>query len=121
MPIRKLVRAIGRPKPLSREEGMRILVRDRFRCQYCGLDGTASLDHALMMTVDFVVPRALRGKKDPSNLVAACRPCNLMKGRHRFRSFEEAKRYVLQRREEKRKEWEKSLSALAGHKTAVSA
>ena len=59
-----------------------------------------------MMTVDFVIPRALKGKKDPHNLVAACRPCNLLKGRHRFHSLEEAKRYVQQRRDEKRREWE---------------
>jgi len=33
------------------------------------------------MSVDFVLPRAHNGKKDPKNLVAACRPCNRIKGR----------------------------------------
>ncbi len=112
MPIRKLVRAIRRSKPLTREEGMKILARDHFRCQYCGLDGVASFENALMMTVDFVVPRALRGRKDPENLVAACRPCNLLKGRHRFRNFEEAKKYVLERRDEQRREWHKNVARL---------
>ena len=87
MPIHKLVRAIRRPKPLTREEGMKILTRDKFRCQYCGLDGAASMDNAMVMTVDFVVPRALGGKKDATNLVAACRTCNVLKGRHRFHNF----------------------------------
>jgi 5-methylcytosine-specific restriction endonuclease McrA len=119
MPIRKIVRAIGRTKPLTREEGMRILARDKFRCQYCGLDGTANLENALIMTVDFIVPRALRGKREPSNLVAACRPCNLLKGRHRFSSFEAAKKYVLQRREEKRQEWEKNIAILGAQRAAT--
>lgn len=110
--IKKLVHAIRRAKPLTREEGMRILTRDRFQCQYCGLDGLASFENGLMMTVDFIMPRALKGKKDPRNLVAACRPCNLLKGRHRFHSFEEAKKYVLERREEERKKWKEHTAPL---------
>ena len=120
MPIHKLVHAIRTPKPLTREEGLKILTRDKFRCQYCGLDGTASMDNALVMTVDFVVPRVARGKRDPSNLVAACRTCNILKGSHRFHSFEEAKRYVMQRREEKRQDWQQNIAPL-GSKVAASA
>ena len=93
-------------KPLTLEEGVRVLERDQYRCHYCGLDGTASFENALMMSVDFIVPRARKGKKDPSNLVACCRPCNLFKGRRVFGSLEEAKTYVLARREELRKTWE---------------
>ena len=119
MPVKKLIHAIRRVAPLTREEGMKILMRDRFTCQYCGLDGTASLENALMMTVDFVVPRALRGKKDPRNLVAACRPCNLMKGRHKFASFEDARNYVLQRREEERRKWEKQVAQLQVHRATA--
>ena len=119
MPMKKLIHAIRRSEPLSREEGMKILMRDRFQCQYCGLDGTASFENALMMTVDFVIPRALKGKKDPRNLVAACRPCNLMKGRHHFHSLEEAKKYVHERRDEQRKDWEKTMAHLRAHKATV--
>jgi 5-methylcytosine-specific restriction endonuclease McrA len=93
-------------KPVTLEEGRHILERDQFRCQYCGLDGMASFENALVMSVDFVVPRARKGKKDPRNLVACCRPCNMIKGRRIYRSFEEAKAYVLARREELRKAWE---------------
>ena len=75
-------------KPLTLEEGVRVLERDQYRCHYCGLDGTASFENALMMSVDFIVPRARKGKKDPSNLVACCRPCNLFKGRRVFGSLE---------------------------------
>jgi len=68
-------------QPVSMEEGVKILERDHYRCQYCGLDGLASFDNALAMSVDFVVPRARKGKKDPQNLVACCRACNMIKGR----------------------------------------
>ena len=50
-------------KALTSEEGYRILERDAYCCQYCGLDGLAQFDNSLMMTVDFVVPRARKGKK----------------------------------------------------------
>jgi HNH endonuclease len=93
-------------KPVTREEGLRILERDQYRCQYCGLDGKASFENALTMSVDFVVPRARKGKKDPHNLVACCRSCNMIKGRRVYHSFDEAKAYVLARREELFKAWE---------------
>src|SRR5579859_4463918 len=113
MPVEKdLVHRIRRDKPLTSEEGTNILQRDRFRCQYCGLDGMARFEDSLIMSVDFVIPRARKGKKDPRNLVAACRPCNLLKGRHVFTNFEEAKVYILRRREELRKEWEAKTAQL---------
>lgn len=93
-------------KPVSRKQGMRILIRDCFRCRYCGLDGEASFENALVMGVDFVIARHRKGKNDPSNLVACCRPCNVIKGRRLFRDFDEAKAYVLSRREALRKAWE---------------
>src|SRR5262249_19878423 len=95
-----------RAKPLTLEEGLKILERDKYRCQYCGLDGLSSFENSLVMSVDFIVPRASKGKKDAHNLVAACRPCNLLKGRRVFGNFEEAKAHVLKRREELRKEWD---------------
>jgi hypothetical protein len=93
-------------KPVTRKQGVRILERDQFRCRYCGLDGMASFENALVMGVDFVVARAHKGKNDPRNLVACCRPCNVIKGRRLFGNFEEAKAYVLARREVLRIEWE---------------
>jgi len=92
--------------PVSLAEGLKILERDQFCCRYCGLDGRANFDNALVMSVDFVVPRARRGKKDPANLVACCRPCNMIKGTRVYKSFEDAKKYVLARREEMRQAWE---------------
>ena len=92
--------------PVSRPEAEKILERDHFRCRYCGLDGKASFENALMMYVDFVVPRARKGKKAPSNLVACCRPCKKIKGTRVYKDFEDAQRYVLARRAELRLVWE---------------
>lgn len=113
-----LVSLFRRAKPLTVKEGLKILERDRYRCQYCGLDGMASFENSLVMSVDFIIPRARKGKKDPRNLVAACRPCNLLKGRRAFGNLEEAKAYVLQRRQDLRKQWEARMARLQG-KTAT--
>ena len=96
--------------PVSQAEGLKILERDQFCCRYCGLDGKASFENALVMSVDFVVPRARKGKKDPANLVACCRPCNMIKGTRVYNSIEDAKKYVLARREEMRQAWESKRS-----------
>jgi 5-methylcytosine-specific restriction endonuclease McrA len=92
--------------PVTPEEARKILERDDYVCQYCGLDGRASFENALVMRVDFIVPRAKKGKKDPKNLVACCGPCNTIKGTRVYASFEEAKVHVLARREDLRKTWE---------------
>ena len=84
--------------PVTVEEGRKVLERDNYVCQYCGLDGRASFENALIMRVDFVVPRARKGKKDSGNLVACCSPCNTIKGTKVYPSFEDAKAQVLARR-----------------------
>ena len=48
-----------------------VLRRDNHCCRYCG---AAAPD--VQLTVDHVVPVALGGSDDPTNLVTACRPCN---------------------------------------------
>lgn len=48
-----------------------ILRRDDHRCRYCGAGPEEG-----PLTVDHVVPVALGGSDEPSNLVAACRDCN---------------------------------------------
>jgi 5-methylcytosine-specific restriction endonuclease McrA len=99
-------------KPLSSKEGHTILQRDHYRCQYCGLDGKNNFENSLVMTVDFIHPRARKGVKSPDNLVAACRPCNTIKGQRTFKNFEDAKAYVLKRRAELHKTWEQDMAGL---------
>jgi 5-methylcytosine-specific restriction endonuclease McrA len=102
-------------KPLTSKEGHSILERDRYRCQYCGLDGMANFENSLVMTVDFVHPRIRKGRKHSDNLVAACRPCNTIKGHRTFKSLEEARAYVLKRRAELHKTWEADMARLQAH------
>ncbi|WP_331772923.1 HNH endonuclease (plasmid) [Embleya sp. NBC_00888] len=48
-----------------------ILRRDDHTCRYCGVKAPA-----VKLVVDHVVPQALGGTHEPSNLVAACEECN---------------------------------------------
>jgi len=66
MPIPELLGLTRLAKPLTSAEGNRILERDRYRCQYCGLDGLASFENSLIMTVDFLHPGRAKGRKPPS-------------------------------------------------------
>ena len=106
--------------PVTLQEGLIILERDDYRCQYCGLDGMSNFENSLIMTVDFVHPRTHSGKKTPANLVTSCRPCNIIKGRRVFTSVEEAKAYVLQRRMELHRDWEANTARLRSQSAAVS-
>lgn len=51
-----------------------ILLRDRFRCQYCG-ERFESAD----LTFDHVIPRAKGGQTEWTNILSACIRCNTMK------------------------------------------
>ncbi|MBX7223191.1 MAG: HNH endonuclease [Blastocatellia bacterium] len=53
----------------------KIFLRDRNRCQYCGLRGTAS-----EFTLDHILPKSRGGQSTPENLCTACIPCNQRKG-----------------------------------------
>ena len=50
---------------------LRILQRDNYVCQMCGMDGN---------TVDHIVPRSLGGTDQPFNLQCLCNACNASKG-----------------------------------------
>jgi len=56
---------------VSKRTRFEVLKRDGHQCRYCG--GTAP---DVKLTVDHVLPQALGGSDDPSNLVAACADCN---------------------------------------------
>jgi hypothetical protein len=49
----------------------RILERDQFTCQHCGMEGN---------TVDHILPRSLGGGDDDFNLQCLCFRCNSSKG-----------------------------------------
>jgi len=50
-----------------------VLIRDNYRCQYCGTTKGS-------MTVDHLVPKTMNGSDNWYNLVCACARCNNRKG-----------------------------------------
>jgi hypothetical protein len=52
-----------------------ILKRDKYCCQYCGIELTEKT-----ATVDHIIPRCKGGGSTWINLAAACKDCNLFKG-----------------------------------------
>ncbi|MCS6886353.1 MAG: HNH endonuclease [Acidobacteriota bacterium] len=100
----------------SASKRLSILMRDRYRCQYCGRKGTA-----FELTIDHILPRSRGGQTVPENLCAACFECNQRKG---DRTPEEARmpllsnpsafyygldRAILAHAAESRPEWRKYL------------
>jgi 5-methylcytosine-specific restriction endonuclease McrA len=61
------------------EKRLAIYLRDGFICVYCGREMSLSLDH--------VIPHALGGGNEASNLVTACKPCNSARGKKTVRQF----------------------------------
>ena len=116
MPLHVIRKLFGRSRAthISTPEALKIFERDQYRCRYCGLDGKASFENWLGMTVDFLHPRKRGGRKHHENLVTACQPCNTIKGSKKFKSFEEAHDYVLKRREE----WRNTYRQQALHQAA---
>jgi 5-methylcytosine-specific restriction endonuclease McrA len=110
MALKQLVKFFAGPSPhLSREDAMRIFRRDHFHCYYCGLDGLKDFESWLILTVDHVHPHAKGGQRSMDNLVTACQPCNLIKGKRVYKSRQEAKDYVLARRAEWRQIYQEQV------------
>jgi 5-methylcytosine-specific restriction endonuclease McrA len=115
MPIHRLKKLFSGPSPgLSRPEAMKVFRRDQFTCQYCGLDGHNNFANWLVLTIDHIHPHAHGGARKMENQVTACRPCNLMKGTHVFSSLEDAKKYVLAKREEWQHKYKEETKPHAG-------
>lgn len=56
----------------TKDEWKKLIVEFRYRCAYCGVDGTLTEDH--------LVPLARGGSDFIENIVPACRDCNESKG-----------------------------------------
>ena len=91
---------------LSRRDALKIFQRDHFKCQYCGLNGLERFENWLILTVDHFHPAARGGSRRMDNLLTACQPCNVLKGKHVFQSREEARAFLLARRAEWRELYE---------------
>jgi len=65
---------VRRRREQSGMKRLRIYMRDKFRCQYCGDKKTAA-----ELTLDHILPRSRGGDNSPVNIVTACLQCNTRK------------------------------------------
>jgi 5-methylcytosine-specific restriction endonuclease McrA len=72
---RRIYINVRRRREASSMKRLRIYMRDKFRCQYCGEKKTAG-----ELTLDHILPRSRGGDNSPVNVVAACLACNNRKG-----------------------------------------
>ena len=78
---------VRRRREQSGMKRLRIYMRDKFRCQYCGHKKTAA-----ELTLDHILPRSRGGDNSPVNIVTACLECN---NRKRDRTPAEARMPLL--------------------------
>jgi 5-methylcytosine-specific restriction endonuclease McrA len=78
---------VRRRREASGMRRLRIYIRDRHRCQYCG-----ERKGAQDLTLDHIFPRSRGGDNSPVNVVTACVGCNQRKG---DRTPEEARMPLL--------------------------
>jgi len=78
---------IRRQREASGSKRLRIYIRDKFRCQYCG-----EKKPPIELTLDHIQPRSRGGDNSPVNVVTACIKCN---NRKSDRTPEEARMPLL--------------------------
>jgi 5-methylcytosine-specific restriction endonuclease McrA len=74
------LRDYQKPKQSIRYSKQSVFLRDGYRCQYCGLQLSAS-----QCTLDHVKPLSLGGRSTFENSTTACSPCNGSKGNRLIR------------------------------------
>jgi 5-methylcytosine-specific restriction endonuclease McrA len=72
---RRIYINVRRRREASSMKRLRIYMRDKFRCQYCGEKKPAG-----ELTLDHILPRSRGGDNSPVNVVTACVACNNRKG-----------------------------------------
>lgn len=72
---RRIYINVRRRREASSMKRLRIYMRDKFRCQYCGDKRPAG-----ELTLDHILPRSRGGDNSPVNVVTACVACNNRKG-----------------------------------------
>jgi len=50
--------------------------RDGFKCRYCGLDGSASFENWIRLSLDHLLPKEHPERSNPQFMVTACMFCN---------------------------------------------
>ena len=69
-----MLKEYQKPKNYARLSKRNVFLRDRYICQYCGVNCKGA-----DVTLDHVQPISMGGKNTWVNLTTACRPCNYKK------------------------------------------
>ena len=96
------------------ESTLMLAAETKFHCAYCDSYFFESIEHYYAFTVEHIVPPKHGGTNDLQNLTVACRTCNILKrtwnpynyappNASRNELVAAARKYVLERREIKRK------------------
>lgn len=80
------------------------LEKQDYKCIYCG----ETLTYALAQC-DHFVPFSVSRNNKRENIVVTCKACNYIKTNKIFESIEEAREYVLKKREEKERKTKKKV------------
>ena len=72
---RRIYINVRRRREASSMKRLRIYMRDKYRCQYCGDKKPVG-----ELTLDHILPRSRGGDNSPVNVVTACMACNNRKG-----------------------------------------
>jgi len=71
----RLLKYVRIPYRVVRFSRKNVLLRDRYKCQYCGKEFVPA-----HLTLDHVIPVSRGGKTQWDNIVTACKSCNAKKG-----------------------------------------
>lgn len=71
----RLLKLVKKPKSPVKFSRQNIYLRDKYRCQYCGLQHPTE-----ELTYDHVLPKSRGGKTEWENIVTCCVGCNRQKG-----------------------------------------
>lgn len=79
----------------------KVYERDEFACQYCGNWCYDSwITDPRQLTIDHIIPRTGGGNNDIDNLITCCRECNGIKGNKHFKTYDEAREYIIKRKKD---------------------
>jgi hypothetical protein len=84
----------------SKHNYKKTYIRDNYICQYCNYNPRVNAEFVALW-IDHILPFSVGGGNTLNNLVVACQECNTIAYAKIFKTFEDKKKYILQRRIDK--------------------